>query len=596
MPTLTLSHAGGSAGNGFQSGWWTAVGAANVWDCVVSSDGTTYVAGVNVNTNNNPLDSNIDLGIGPYYTNAGLTPGTVINSITQHIVHRNNDAFARPSTFLAYYSQVTGTPYYAAGNPSLPGSVTWRDDSVVWTVNPETGVAWTYEDLFTEQAGVGNGYNRFIYSMNDNGHAYASYQIDRVYLVVDTAPVPWWKLMLPTITGYLSQLAQPIDYVLPFDIFSGGVFYPTGTVFPWITASAPTDKGWWMSNADAFAGAPFVIDSADRPQSPRGFTEMATFATGSTNWCSGFPGPAAGFANHLLYAKGGYVVGTDSPTLRIYDGLFDRPIATIPNTSANAVPKAVVTTLTANGVVYVATFDSGTSSADWVGRVFSLNVENGQMTPMGAPLPAGHLPYALCWHAGRLWCGTHRQSSAASGKVFYIRPGIDADWTVDYDLSTSSVANCSSLCSFQGKLYVGTTGAAGTFAKVLVRDTAGAYTTSLTLSGGAATANNGVPALAEFSNKLYATYYNADTPVVASIRKYDGTSWSVAYTGSGSTLVPFVGLPTDLSTLLAIGGGVGTAAVLLKTADGTTWTDQSVFLSQSSPSSAGLPAFAVVVH
>lgn len=409
-------------------------------------------------------------------------------------------------------------------------------------------------------------------------------------------PVNWWKLSLPTITGYLVSLAQPIDYVLPFDIFSGGVFYPSGTIFSWTATTQPTDKGWWMSNGDAYAGAAFVVDNADRPKAPRGYTEVTAFATGSTAWSGGFPGSVTGFANHMVYAPGGYTVGTDSPTLRIYDGLFDRPIATIPNTSANAVPKAVMTTLTANGVVYVATFDSGTSSADWVGRVFSLNVESGQMTPMGNPLTTGHMPYALCWHAGRLWCGTHRQSSAASGKVFYIRPGIDTDWTADYDLSTSSVANCASLCSFQGKLYMGTTGAAGTFAKVLVRDTAGAYTTSLTLSGGAATANNGVPALAEFGSKLYATYYNADTPVIASIRKYDGSSWSTAYSGSGTTLVPFVGLPTDLTTLLAIGGGVGTAAVLLKTADGTTWTDQSVFLSQGTPSSTGLPAFAVVVH
>lgn len=462
--------------------------------------------------------------------------------------------------------------------------------SAVHNVDITSLATWTPSMLTTVQSGIRTFSVQNAVLMQPNSNVTGGFSWTITYSV----PTPW-SLTLPTMTLYVMSTTQPTDYTLAFDVFSGGVLYPAGTVFSWVAAVDPGDTGWWVSS-DAFAGAVYMVPSTTRPSAPRGFVEITTFATGSTAWCGGFPGPAAGFANHMLYAVGGYVVSTDSPTLRIYDGLFDRPIATIPNTSANAIPKAVMTTLTANGVVYVATFDSGTSSADWVGRVFSLNVESGQMTPLGNPLTTGHMPYALCWHAGRLWCGTHRQSSAASGKIFYIRPGIDTDWTADYDLSTSAVANCSSLCSFQGKLYVGTTGAAGTFAKVLVRDTAGAYTTSLTLSGGAAAANNGVPALAEFSSKLYATYYNADTPVIASIRKFDGSSWSVAYTGSGSTLVPFVGLPTDLANLLAIGGAVGTAAVVLKTADGTTWTDQSAFLSQSTPASAGLPAFAVVVH
>lgn len=323
---------------------------------------------------------------------------------------------------------------------------------------------------------------------------------------------------------------------------------------------------------------------------------MSTFATGSANFYGGFPSVAAGFNNRLVYAPGGYTVGTDAPTLRIYDGQFDRPLATLPNTSGGVVPKAVMTVLTANGVVYIATFDSGTSSADWVGRVFSLDVESGQMTPVGLPLTTGYLPYALCWHAGQLWCGTHRQSSAVSGKIFRIRPGIDTDWTLDYTLSSSSVASCSSLWAYGGKLYVGTTNAAASFAKVLVRDTAGAYTTSLTASGGTAAANNGFPSMADFGGNLYAGFFNADTPAVSKIYKYDGSSWSTAYTGSGSTIVPYVGLFSDLTSFFAIGGGVGYSAVLLKTTDGTSWTDESVFLSQGSPASTGLPAFGVVVH
>lgn len=189
MPTLTLPHAGGAAGNGTQNGWWTAVGTANLWDCVVSAEATQYVAGVSINTNNNPFDSNIDLGIGPYYNSTGLSPSTVITSITVHIVHRNNDAFTR-DTGILYYSQVTGTPYTLQANALLPGSAAWRDDSVTVALNPETGLAWTYADLFTELGGVGYGYNRFTFYMIDNGHPYPSYQIDQIYLVVTTVSAP----------------------------------------------------------------------------------------------------------------------------------------------------------------------------------------------------------------------------------------------------------------------------------------------------------------------------------------------------------------------------------------------------------------------
>lgn len=446
--------------------------------------------------------------------------------------------------------------------------------------------SWTSATVLTRSIG--------ILSDQNGGVEIAGWYHPVALTVTWAVPTPW-SLTLPTMTLYTMSIAQPSTYTLPFDIFSGGVLYPAGTTFTWSAAADPGDTGWWVTS-DAFAGAVYLVPSTTRPAAPRGFVEVTAFATGATKWAGGFPGVSTTFNNHLVYAAGGYVVGTTSPSVRIYDGLTDRSIASLPNTSGGSVPRAVTTMITANGVVYLATFDSGTSSADWVGRIFSLNIENGQLTPIGNPLTTGHFPYALCWHAGRLWCGTHRQNTAVSGKVFYIRPGIDTDWTADYDLATSSVSSVTSLVSFQGKLYVGTNNAAASFAKVLVRDTAGTYTTSLTLSGGAATAGNGVPALVEFSGALYASFYNADTPVISSIRKFDGSSWSTAYTASGSTLVPFIAFPTDGAVLVAIGGGVGISAVVIKTPDGSSWTNQSVFLSQPATASTGLAAFGVVVH
>ncbi len=410
-----------------------------------------------------------------------------------------------------------------------------------------------------------------------------------------TFGTPTYELDLPGLTVYQFTSTPPPDFTLPNPVFFNGVFYATGTVFEWQQSSAvPTDKGWWLSVDEDFAGEALVL-SDSRPKNPRSFAEITAFANGSTGMMGGFPGPSCMFNNHMVYAAGGYTLGTDAPSIRITDGQFDREVCQLPKTAAGATPRAVMTMLTANGTIYLSTLDSGSSSSDWSGRVFRLDIESGQLAPIGAALTTGHVPYALAWHEGRLWCGTNRQSSAASGKIFFFRPDIDTVWTDDYTLSSSSVAGCTSLLSYKGILYVGTSNAAAAFAKVLRRSELGVYTTSQTGSGGTAAANNAFLALAEFSGKLYATFFNADTPLVSKIYKFDNTSWSTSYTGATSTLVPFIALPVDRTTLVAIGGGLSYNGTVLTTADGTTWSDKTAFLSQNSPASTALPVWGILM-
>lgn len=405
-----------------------------------------------------------------------------------------------------------------------------------------------------------------------------------------------WQITTPFGILFKSSSSQPSDFLLPFDIYAAGILYPAGTVYVWELAPIdPEDTGYWLSIDETFAGASYSTNNS-RPKDPRGFVEVVGFATGSTKYLGGFPGPSCVWNNHFVYAEGGYTVGTDSPVIRVFDGEFDRPITTLPNTSTGAVPKGIMSMIAANGTIYLSTYDTGTSSSDFTGRVFSLEVESGTLTPIGSTFTTGHIPYALAWHGGRLWCGTHRQSSTSSGKIFYFRPDIDTAWTDDYTLSTSSVAGCSSLLSYQGKLYIGTTAAAATFAKVIVRSELGVYTTSQTASGGAAVANNGFPAIVEFGGNLYASYWNNDGTPVSLIYKFDSSSWSTVYTGSSTTNIPFIGFPTDNSILLAIGGGTSYDAALLSTTNGTSWSDRSAFLAQGTPSSTGVPVFGVVMH
>lgn len=491
--------------------------------------------------------------------------------------------------------QITGRNIQSATSVAFidPGSTT------VHTATPSTVDANTISVIVPDMSdGSGAGIGAFAITWaGPFGDTYATGDVGSGFSLPYTyVGAMTWQVTTPL--GVLSKISvgQPTAFVLPFDVFSNGVLYPKGTLYTWVLAAIePTDTGWWLSIDESFAGAAYTVNQS-RPKDPRGFTEIASFATGSTGMMGGFPGPSCVWKNHMVYAEGVYTPATTSPVIRIFDGEFDRPVTTLPNTSAGVVPIAVMSMLTANGQIYLSTYDTGTSSADFIGRVFSLDIESGEITPVGAPFPTGHIPYALAWHAGRLWCGTHRQDTTAVGKIFYFRPGIDTAWTDDYTLSSSGVKSCTSLLSYMGKLYVGTTNAAGNFAKVIVRSELGAYTTSDTGSGGTAAANNAYLALVEFDGNLYASFWNPDGTVVSKVRKFDNTTWTTAYSGSGSTLVPYVGFPTDGGTLLTIGGGVGYSAVLLSTTDGTTWADRSAFLSQGTPASTGIPVFGMVMH
>jgi hypothetical protein len=408
----------------------------------------------------------------------------------------------------------------------------------------------------------------------------------------------WWKLAttLPY-QFYHYSFVTPDPFIVPANVFVLGTFIPAGTSIGWEITTAPADVGWWLSIGYNFAGAADLLDN-NIPRNPRGFIEIDAFATGATGFLGGFPGPCCVYDNALVYAKGGYTVGADSPPIHIFDGEFDRQLVTLPLTSTGAKPIAVMSMLAANGTIYVSTLDSGSDSSSWVGRVFSLNIETGTLTELGGSnFTVGHVPYALAFHQGRLWVGTHRGDDTVYGKIYFFRPDIDASWTVDKDLATSEL-NVASMLSFQGLLYVGTTGhsSAAVFGKVLVRGTNGAYTTSLTGSGGTATGNNGFLALAEFKDDLYASFWNPDSTAVAKVYSFDGSSWSAVFSGATTTLVPYIGFPTDQSTLFVLGGGLGYNAVLLETTDGASWHDRTAFLTQSSPASTGVPCFGVVVR
>lgn len=336
-------------------------------------------------------------------------------------------------------------------------------------------------------------------------------------------------------------------------------------------------KGWWASNEGFFGGADLILSPLN-PQHPRVWSKIVAFATGNSGMLGGSPAASVMFRNHIIYAGDDYTLGTTNPSIRIFDGLSDRLMARMPNTVGGAVPKAIMSMLLVGDLVYFTSLDSGTSAADFAGRVFSFDPISNVITPIGSGFSSGEVPYTLAWHMNRLWVGTNKGNGTA-GKIYFIRPDIDTDWTTDYTLTTSSVGGATSMRSFQGKLFIGTDNIDAQRGKVLARSTDGTYVVSETGSGGTAKVNNGYLAMTEFGGNLYASYWNQDTTAISKIRKFDGSSWTTAYTGATTTLRPFILLFNANSELYAVAGGLSLSPAVLNSVDGATWTNLSSFLT-----------------
>lgn len=361
----------------------------------------------------------------------------------------------------------------------------------------------------------------------------------------------------------------------------------------WVACVGPTTANGWYFSGEGFGGE-VLIASGGRPADPRSWPNIATWAAGNTGMLGGSPAGSCVIDNCTIYPASGYVVGTDYPPIRLWNGRADRELCRVP-AAAGVVPKAVLSMLAAGGTTFFSTFDSGTTSADWSGRVFQLDTASGILTALGLAFAAGEMPYALAWHMGRLWCGTSNGIGTV-GKIYYFRPGIDTAWTQDYDLATSTVGGALSMRSYLGKLYVGTDNAAASRGKVIVRDAAGAYTTTETGAGGTAKVNNGYPAMVVYQGNLYASYWNNDTTAISLIRKFDGTTWTTVFTGATTTLVPFNLFFEDQDALYVVGGGRALAGVIMVSQYGLAWTNLTGNLPSADAGKALLPVYGVEIQ
>jgi len=496
---------------------------------------------------------------------------------------------------------VTGlgyTPAFAVTRPYVAGA-----PEAAWRGPIQTGTVSTYCSIANGQIAAG-GINAFALGDIAIGSDVAGNGTD-VYGFAfggGTTTVP--VTVLPTGTATATPVPNTDGTTLVIETPTSGAIPASNAIIPLFPAGVPqwwckaslgesiyqvdspgagfvacsgpaTDDGWFESPIE-FGGNTMVV-SGGTPADPRLWTNIGVWATAGTAHFGGSPAASCIVDNFTIYPSKGYTVNTTYPPIRIFDGHADRLLCTLPATDSGTVPQAVLSMLAANGVCYLSTFDSGTSSADWRGRVFELDPATGLLTVLGTKFAAGEMPYALAWHMGRLWCGTNNGVGTA-GKIYYFRPGIDTAWTQDADVAGSSQGAVDAMVSYLGKLYVGTDRVGTVRGLVIVRDTAGAYTTSDTGAGGTAIVNNGFAAMRVFQGNLYAAYWNNDTPAVVTIRKFDGTSWTTAYSGAGGTLRPINLLFEDSGFLYAIGGGKSLSGVIVSTPDGITWTNLTTTL------------------
>lgn len=304
------------------------------------------------------------------------------------------------------------------------------------------------------------------------------------------------------------------------------------------------------------------------------------------------------FRNKMYYAGDDYSVSAgDRPTIHVFDGELD--------TIAGYAPKNIATGGSSQPTISIlamapydknnllVTTDGGdNTSGDKRGSAFVFNPTTGSFTQVGPTAAAtssefnAGLPWCTIAYLNRIWVGTERFGSG-SGQVFFIRPNNDTVWTAD--ATPGANYNIHSFAVYNGELYVGTRTLLGGSGKIFKRSTTGVYSTSLDLlnSSGGFTLTTG---LTVFGSNLYAIVYNDDSGVATqsrvTIRKFDGTSWSIVWTlsdsvGAGATQhQPCMGLVgPDNALYFTLGEYDATATtdansdgLIMRSTNGTSWT------------------------
>jgi len=346
----------------------------------------------------------------------------------------------------------------------------------------------------------------------------------------------------------------------------------------------------WITSTDGFGTVTTATTPAATAKSATIHPILNSFIILTSRGCS---------IEQLFIYPGDYTRGNPQP-VRAYDGTVDRELFKVP-LNAKAVADVGLTAYAAHVGQILDWLVIGTKlyfvSLDYIhigtynaSTVFEYDTQTGGLQQIGegagnglGDLGDGGVTFTcLGYHQGYLYAGVGPPSgssgnSTAAG-VYRIRPGDDTVWTYDFDNSGAGDAdNEAPLCmaSYKGLLYVGMIDFNSSSARMMVRSAAGAYSSSTTV--GSASGSAWTRAIV-FGDNLYACAWdNNGAASITTIRKFDGSSWTIVKTIDTATADCRVGVEmivhNGILYVLAIDNDKN--AIVTRSADGTSWTDQT---------------------
>lgn len=181
-------------------------------------------------------------------------------------------------------------------------------------------------------------------------------------------------------------------------------------------------SGWWKSSHDNLvlvSPADFTVTTA--PVAPRNWGKISSVVASGGIYMGGTP--CITIDDVIYYAGDDYTQGTDNPPLCRYDGRVSTTVLELPFITGSTPSKAILSLAADDdGRLFISTWDSGTTSSDFVGRVYIYT--NNTLTRVdGSLFTGGKLPYTMAWFNNALYVGVSKQDPSSTTEV--IRLPID---------------------------------------------------------------------------------------------------------------------------------------------------------------------------
>lgn len=290
----------------------------------------------------------------------------------------------------------------------------------------------------------------------------------------------------------------------------------------------------WRTTTDGTTWA-----NATVPQQAQRVTKLTT---PGADGVFGIPNRIASFNRKLYYPINNYTVystvGHTPPIINVFDGTNDIQFVTVPKNTAEGATSnatAVGDMIIHDNKLCFTTNDGGWAAGDY-SRVFQMDPLTNILKQIGPHFQEGvggvkGLAFTLCSFQGRLWMGTSGGygGTTATGQLWSINAGNQTTWTLEHAFAGGWVQ---SMAVFNGKLYVGVTNSVDTavhIPTVYVRDAAGVYTVSEAGPGGTSVGTSWYASLIVYGTSLYTVYFDNEASPRAEIRAFDGTAWTKDY-------------------------------------------------------------------